>query len=293
MASHLLDNTLGVCFIGVIIAAELHGVACVQAWYYFTHQDDGWPLKLYVAAVLFFDTVHQALITHTVYTYLVTNFNNTTELGNLVWSLLVEVLFNGLTALLVQSFLTVRVWRLSEGNKWLTGAALLLIFAEFGCVLAYVALSLPLDTFAELTSLKALSITVNALAAGGDVLIAAILCFLLLRSRTGFKRSDTIIKKLVVFFINTGLITSLFAIASLISITVAPTTFIYIFFFFCMGRLYSNSLLAILNARQMISAGSDSAGVFTTNDMPLSWRGMQPRARASTASSVVCLFATA
>ncbi|KAJ7493340.1 hypothetical protein B0H11DRAFT_958376 [Mycena galericulata] len=229
MGSHLLDNTFGVCFIGVIIAAELHGVACVQAWYYFTHQNDGWPLKLFVAAVVCFDTIHQALITHTVYTYLVTNFSNPPELGNLVWSLL------GLTALSVQSFLAVRVWRLSKGNIWLTGAAWLLIFAEFGCVLAYVALSLRLDTFAQLAGLKSLSTAVNALAASGDVLIAGILCWLLLRSRTGFTRSDTMINKLVLFFVNTGLITSLFAIASLISITVAPTTFIYILFFFLHG----------------------------------------------------------
>ncbi|KAJ7460741.1 hypothetical protein FB451DRAFT_1270178 [Mycena latifolia] len=283
MASHFLDDTFGVCFIGVVIAAELHGVACVQAWYYFTHQNDGWPLKLYVITVLCLDTVHQALITHTVYIYLITNYNNPPQLNNLLWSLLVEVLFNGLTALLVQSFLTVRIWRLSKRNKWLTGTALSLVLAEFGCVLAYVGMSLRLHTFAEITRLKALSIAVNALAASGDVFITSILCFLLLRSRTGFKRSDTMIKKLVLFFVNTGLITSLFAIASLISITVAPTTFIYILFFFCMGRLYSNSLLAILNAREMIR-GKDNT-IFTTKDMPTSWRAMEPMTKSTSTSS--------
>ncbi|KAJ7156813.1 hypothetical protein C8R43DRAFT_1125394 [Mycena crocata] len=150
-------------------------------------------------------------------------------------------------------------------------------FLKVVSLVPYVAMSLLLNTFAELTDLKALSTTVNALAASGDVLIASILCFLLLRSRTGFKRSDSMIKKLVLFFVNTTLITSLFAIASLISITVAPTTFIYILFFFCMGRLYSNSLLAILNARHIIVPTDD--GILTTNDMPLSWRGFRPADR--------------
>ncbi|KAJ6472687.1 hypothetical protein C8R47DRAFT_1324604 [Mycena vitilis] len=222
-----------------------------------------------VAVVLLVDTVHQALITHTIYTYLVTNFTSgLVELNKLVWSLIVEVLFNGLTALLVQSFLAVRVWRLSKGNKWLTGAAWLLILAEFGCVVAYITLALPLDTFTELANLKALSIAVNSLAASGDVLIASILCFLLLRSRTG---SDTVVNKLVMFFVNTGLITSLFAVASLISITVAPTTFIYIFFFFCMGRLYSNSLFAILNARGTIKTVCSDKNL-ASSDIPLSVR---------------------
>ncbi|KAJ7173650.1 hypothetical protein C8R46DRAFT_1083518 [Mycena filopes] len=264
MASHLLDKTLGAGFIGVVVAAGLHGVSCVQAWWYYTHQNDRWPLKFLVAAVMIFDTVHQALISHTVYTYLITNYNNSAELGDIVWSLLVEVLFNGLTALLVQSFLTVRIWRLSNGNKWLTGAASLLVLAEFGCVLAYVVISLHLHTFVELAELKDLSIVVNALAAAGDVFIACSLCGLLWRSRTGFHRSDTMIKKLVMFSVNTGLITSLCAIASLISIAAAGKTFIYILFFFCMGRLYCNSLLATLNARKMIRGAAD--GVHTTSE---------------------------
>ncbi|KAJ7282029.1 hypothetical protein C8J57DRAFT_1500685 [Mycena rebaudengoi] len=220
MATHLLDNTFGVTLIGVIVAAELHGVACVQAWYYYTHQNDEWPLKLFVAAVMCFDTIHQALITHSGYTYLVTNFNNPPALGTIVWSLVVEVLFSGLTALLVQSFLTVRVWRLSKRNIWLTGTAALLVLAEFGCVVAYVILAMPLNSFADLMRLKILSTVVNAFAAASDLLIAGILCILLLYSRTGFSKTDNVIKKLVLFFVNTGLITSLFAVASLVSVTI-------------------------------------------------------------------------
>ncbi len=54
--------------------------------------------------------------------------------------------------------------------------------------------------FAELATLKYLSISVNALAAAGDVLIAGTLCLLLHRSRTGFQKSDTMINKLVCTF---------------------------------------------------------------------------------------------
>ncbi|KAK7031505.1 hypothetical protein R3P38DRAFT_818046 [Favolaschia claudopus] len=264
-ASHALDKTFGVAFIGVVVAAGLHGVSCVQAWWYYTHQNDRWPLKTLVGTVMIFDTIHQALISHTLYTYLVSNFNNAEILNRIVWSLLVEVLFNGFTALLVQGFLTLRIWRLSNGNIWLSSIASVLVVAEFGCVLAYVALSLQLDTFVQLAAeLKTLSITVNALAAAGDVFIAATLTYLLRRSRTGFHRSDTMIRKLTYFAINTGAITSLCAIASLISISTAGNTFIYILFFFCIGRLYCNSLLATLNARKAIRGAAD--GVHTTSE---------------------------
>lgn len=115
--------------------------------------------------------------------------------------------------------------------------------------------SINMTTFAELTALKPLSMSVNALAAAGDVLIAVLLCTLLQQSRTGFRRSDTMINKLILFSINTGLLTSICAVMSLVSvrsksqmawccasdrnvaqITVWDGTFIYIAFYFCLGR---------------------------------------------------------
>lgn len=284
MSAIPLDNTLGAAFLGMVVAATLHGVSCVQAVYYFTHQSDPWYLKLLVAAVMVFDTVHQALITHTVYTYTITNWGNVDILGLLVWSLLVEVLFNGLTALLVQSFLTMRVWKLSNRSVMLTGLTGLLVVAEFACVIAFTCLSLNLHTFVGLAELEALSITVNALAAAGDVLIAATLCILLHRSRTGFHRSDTMINRLILFSVNTGFLTSLCAVASLISITVAGSTFLYIAFFFCIGRLYTNSLLATLNARKLIRGAAD--GIHTTSDnLSFSMREVPKHGAASVASS--------
>ncbi|KJA16677.1 hypothetical protein HYPSUDRAFT_206864 [Hypholoma sublateritium FD-334 SS-4] len=262
----ILDNTLGAAFIGVIVAAALYGVSVVQAWYYFGHQNDKWTTKLLVASVMLFDTVHQCLITHTVYTYTVTNWGNPASLNVIVRSLLVEVIFNGFTALLVQSFLAMRVWKLSNRKKFLTSLVGLLVLGEFGCVVAFTSMSLRLTTYVELQKLKYLSILVNALAAAGDVLIAATLCITLHFSRTGFSRSNTMINKLVraslprpdrapcaiLFSVNTGVLTSLCAVASLISIVCAGNTFLYISFFFCIGRLYTNSLLATLNARKMI-----------------------------------------
>ncbi|KAH7916690.1 hypothetical protein BJ138DRAFT_3602 [Hygrophoropsis aurantiaca] len=265
-----LDNTFGAFLIGVVVSATLYGVTCVQTWYYFSrYPSDAWYIKLLVATVLLSDTVHQALITHTVYTYLVTDFGVATDLGELVWSLIIEVLFNGFTALMVQSFLAMRVYRLSQKSILATGSVMALVIGEFVLVVVYVAKALHFETFAQLTTLKALSMSVNAVAAAGDVLIAIFLCWLLQNSRTGFRRSDTMINKLILFTINTGLLTSICAVASLISITAAPNTFIYIAFYFCLGRLYCNSLLATLNARKGLRGESRD------ENMSLSLQGVQ------------------
>ncbi|KJA21983.1 hypothetical protein HYPSUDRAFT_139786, partial [Hypholoma sublateritium FD-334 SS-4] len=237
-------------------------VSAAQAWYYFCHQKDKWPVKSMVAAVLVFDTIHQCLIVHTVYVYVITNWGNPVYLERILYlfSTKVEVLFNGLTALVVQSFLAIRLWRFSGRKSLVAGFIGALVLGEFGLYNSFV---LHMTTFVELAKLKYLSILVNALAAAGDLTIAAGLCINLHLSRTGLSRSNAMINMLILFSVNTGALTCLCAVASLISIVCAGDTFLYISFFFCIGRLYTNSLLATLNGRKMIRSAGSAAG--TTN----------------------------
>ncbi|KAF9449607.1 hypothetical protein P691DRAFT_634705, partial [Macrolepiota fuliginosa MF-IS2] len=112
--------------------------------------------------------------------------------------------------------------------------------------------SLRLETYTELTHLKSLSIAMNTLVAAGDLLIATTLCIVLHQSRTGFQRYASSI--FYVYFhtdsVNTDLLTRL--ISSQYPIVLEGQTFFYIMFFFCIGRFYSNSLLATFNARKNI-----------------------------------------
>ncbi|KAH0831946.1 hypothetical protein J3R83DRAFT_12832 [Lanmaoa asiatica] len=117
--------------------------------------------------------------------------------------------------------------------------------------------------------------SINALAAAGDVLITVFLCFTLQISRTGFQKSDTLITKLILFSINTGFLTSLCALASLVCISVWPHMWIYIAFYFCIGRLYCNTLLATLNARKGLRGGSRNG------DMLLSFKGQDAQQKTN------------
>ncbi|EIN10381.1 hypothetical protein PUNSTDRAFT_112238 [Punctularia strigosozonata HHB-11173 SS5] len=260
-------------------ADEYTAVSCSQAFFYFTRYSahDAWYLRYLVLACLVFDTTHQALITHTIYIYLVRHFNDPANLGRLVWSLLVEVLFNAMVTVLVQMwrllslydgisltqarFYVFRIWRLSNRNVWITAPVVTFVVAEFGAALAYTSLSLQLEDFQQLEKLKPLSITVNGLAAGGDLLIAIVLCVMLHTSRTGFKKSDTVIRRLMIYVVNTGLLTSTSALGSLVSIVVWPNAFIYICFYFTLGRLYTNSLLATRNIRAKMTSGDDGLSI--------------------------------
>ncbi|VDC03992.1 unnamed protein product [Peniophora sp. CBMAI 1063] len=270
-----LDETMGAFYIGVVFSASLYGVTCLQTYhYYHSYPGDALYMKALVGIVFLLDTLHQVLISHAVYIYLVTNYFNPAILTTVVWSVVAEVMVNGVMALLVQFFFVFRAWKLSNGNWFLSAPIAAMSLAEFGVITAYVIKAAPFTNYAQAASLKSISLTVNALTAITDVAIALVLCYLLQQSRTGFKRSDTLITKLIIFTVNTGLLTSLDAIASLVSYAASPNTFLYICFFFALGRLYSNSLLATLNVRRSLSGGS-SAGVESTS---ISLQGVRPSA---------------
>ncbi|KAJ7268012.1 hypothetical protein C8J57DRAFT_1326377 [Mycena rebaudengoi] len=248
-----LDNTMGSMLLGVIISAVLYGISTCQTLYYFTRYDrDPLYLKTLVALTLALDTLHLGFVIHTIYHYLISNYYSHGALQVMIWSVSLEALPTGVTAGLVQSFYAYRVWRMSHHNVFLTGLILLLIMATTGCGTAWVVLALQAQTYERLLKISPLTISINALSTAADVIITATLCIMLRQTRPASIQTETMVNKLILFTLNTGLLTSLCAVASLVSLIASPKTLIYASFYFCIGRLYSNSLLATLNARDII-----------------------------------------
>ncbi|KAH6904702.1 hypothetical protein BKA70DRAFT_1153901 [Coprinopsis sp. MPI-PUGE-AT-0042] len=261
-----LDNTMGAMFIGVIVSGVLHGVCLVQAYMYFTnYRQDPWFIRAMVMITCTFDAIHLSFITHSLYHYLISSYHDELQLQKVVWSIIMEALLTGVNGGIVQTFYTYRVWKLSKRNYFLSGFILFLILATTGSGTAWVVLGMQSKTYRELLEITPLTITINALSTAVDILIAASLCWFLHRSRTGFKRSDTIITKLMVWIINTGMLTTICAVSSLIALVVSPNTLIYATFYFCIGRFYTNSFLGTLNARRSISGSTQPSERDTSN----------------------------
>ncbi|CAL1703631.1 unnamed protein product [Somion occarium] len=91
-----------------------------------------------------------------------------------------------------------------------------------------------------------------SLAVAVDVLIAAILVYYLIRDKPGFKATENVVRTLVVYFVNTGVITMLVSIIILIFFFVFKESLIFGGMVLIASKLYSNSFLGTLNARQML-----------------------------------------
>lgn len=249
-----IELNMGTMLVGVILSAILLGVCLTQTFYYYSnYPQDRWYHKSLVGSVAILDTLHMAAITHTMYHYLITHFNRPIELDYLIWSIVIEALFTGVTGALVQCFYLARIWRLSERNYLLTALVLFFILADAGCGTVWVILAMRIDTYDQLIKINPLTITINALSTAADCLIAAALCWFLWQARTGYKKSDNVINKVILFVVNTGVLTSMCAIAALIALVISPHTLTYASFYFCIGRFYTNAFLATLNARNRLT----------------------------------------
>ncbi|KAF5327506.1 hypothetical protein D9619_004986 [Psilocybe cf. subviscida] len=85
-----------------------------------------------------------------------------------------------------------------------------------------------------------------------DVMITVSLCILLGNIRTGFKLTDSLVNTLMLYTINTGLLTSVSATACFVTFAIWPHAFVFIGFYFVLSKLYINSLLAMLNTRERL-----------------------------------------
>ncbi|KAF9074220.1 hypothetical protein BDP27DRAFT_224577 [Rhodocollybia butyracea] len=250
-ASPPLHNTMGALLIGVMISAVLWGISVVQTYIYFStfFNQDTLRLKSFVSFVFILDTAHQAMLCHLIYVYLVSNFGDVDYLGVVVWSILVMVLLSAIIAVVIQLFMCWRIWILSDKNVFWIGPIILIVVASFAITMVYFGKSWSLRTWVELAELSKVSRGVNGLNFGGDIAITFAMVYLLGTSKSGIKRTDALVNHLMHFCLKTGLLTTLCAICSLISISVWPETFVYIAFYCALARLYANSFLATLNAR--------------------------------------------
>ncbi|KAF7346202.1 hypothetical protein MSAN_01847100 [Mycena sanguinolenta] len=246
-----LQSTFGSAFIGLVVSALLYGVTILQSYlYYRNYPEDNKILKWMVAILWLLDTAHLVLCTIAVYSVLVLHFNDPDILLTSTWSMNVQTDFNGLIGLIVEVFYARRVWIVSR-NRYLTAFILVLSIIHFGLGIVF--------TIGSFRTLKAnfanlVWVTSTGLgsAAVADMTIGVSLCYYLSRSRTGIQRTDNLISTLMKYSLSTGFLTGIIACLVVLTFGIMPNNFVYVAFFWLLGKCYVNSVLAALNSRESL-----------------------------------------
>ncbi|KAF8151025.1 hypothetical protein B0H34DRAFT_160112 [Crassisporium funariophilum] len=232
-----LDRTLGAIFIGNIVAATLYGTTSTQSFTFFKgNHRDRLPFKCLIGLLWILDSFHLALITHGVYHYLVINYTNVSSLARPTWSLLCQVFTTCTSDLIVRCIFARRIWYLSNRNNGLLYTIIITSFFVFGSGIAFGVRGFIDVSFSKIILESWILYVSLGSSVIADGLVAASLCILLERSRTGFKSTDSLVNTLMFYSINTGLLTSVCAMACFVTFTIWPNEFVFIGVYFVLSK---------------------------------------------------------
>ncbi|KAL5505087.1 hypothetical protein ACEPAH_7750 [Sanghuangporus vaninii] len=258
------DNSIGAILIGGFISIFLYGVTCLQVFiYYQRYPRDKRSVKNFVYLIWAIDSFDAVLAVQICYYYLVSNYANPLAISSPVWSLKLHVLITSVSDFIVRSLFVRRIYTLSHGNKLIAISILALSVIDLvvGIIITVRAFGIP--TFAGLTAVTKLFYLNFATNITADMAVASILSYYLWINRTGSRRTDSLVKKLVLYTVNTGFITVIDALLGLICYAVMPTTLVFIAFYLNLSKFYVNSYLASLNVRKtlLLSMKGQGAGI--------------------------------
>ncbi|CDO76120.1 hypothetical protein BN946_scf184876.g13 [Trametes cinnabarina] len=235
-----LDNTFGAVLLGTFGGILLFGLTLHQTYQYFSvYTTDGPILKGLVVIVM---RVH-------LYHYLVTNYFKPQVLLKGVWSIDVYPLVSGINMVLSQSFFARRIWLVAPQYRAVVVVAGILCLAEIASPYRIM-----IPTYAQYEGSQWLVSAGSTMAVTADTLLTVILIVVLRKSRTGIKRTDSMLDIMIMYSVNTGLLTGVFNLLSMLFSFTQKQTLIWIAFGIVGAKMYGTTLLAALNSRQSIAA---------------------------------------
>ncbi|TRM64794.1 hypothetical protein BD626DRAFT_489890 [Schizophyllum amplum] len=252
MAANPVELPFGMLLIGLIVSSALYGLVFLQCYMYFrAYPEDATWIKAMVAVLLAMDTAASALAGHGVYSYLVINYGNPEVLASIDTSLEIESLLTVLVTFITQVFYGNSINKLAGQRRYVAWIIYFMAFASLAFGVAAVANNFVSVHFSglNLTSAK----IVSGFALGGnalcDLAITLALCLLFTSSKTGFKPTDSILDRLLVFTINRGAIAFLVQVFNCGFYLWNPANLVWVPFHLCLSKVYTISLVATLNQR--------------------------------------------
>ncbi|KAF8314618.1 uncharacterized protein EI90DRAFT_421946 [Cantharellus anzutake] len=153
---------------------------------------------------------------------------------------------------IVQFLFILRLYRLS-GSIWLPTLIVFLTLGQFGTgVVLFVKANFTHGPQSILFSKRPLTVSWLTLEAVADLVIGFAMSYFLQKRRTGFRRMDTVLRKLTAYAISTGLLTGILALGAMFSVAFHSPQFIPMIFIFVLGGVYTTSLLANLHSRSRL-----------------------------------------
>ncbi|KAJ7729245.1 hypothetical protein DFH07DRAFT_781990 [Mycena maculata] len=231
----LMPSTMGATLIGLFLSSVFYGVTLLQTYQYYNKygREDNWYLFALVGVLTALDSFAVISNMKSSYFYLISNFANLLAILQIDWSL--TIVF-GL-------------------------ASFVLAVQKFKKNTVYMSLMYHNGSLLYIPTITWISSSSLGCSLGADILIASTMVMYLSRGRQqGFRKTDNVLRKLMIYSINTGLITAICTTITLVLGEVLSSTFYNTIFYYPLSKCYVNSMLGFLNACESLrtQAGMNS-----------------------------------
>jgi len=196
------------------------------------------------------------------YRWVVTNYYNPAALKHATWEFTIFLISAVCTSVTVQTFFAHRVYSLST-NLYLGILVQVLVLVQFGFGVATgVIVNMKLDVGVVLGEYEWVPMSWLVIQAIADIVIATCMYLVLRHQRTGFQKTDSMVDRMILYTISTGLITSVLSCIILGMFTKYGLNVSVLTVSLPLSGLYSVTMLANLHTRKTLRARFDTPGLF-------------------------------
>ncbi|KAJ6511548.1 hypothetical protein C8R47DRAFT_1314487 [Mycena vitilis] len=245
-----LDKAVGSLLLGTYVNSCLFVVELFQMAHYFRHQNnDSRAMKTEVGIVATLNALDTVANISAVYLYAITHWGNSQYLEAQNWPIAAHFVATGFVGALVQGFMLFRFWRMTE--HWLTvGILALFSLASFAASIGTAVETTMNVFFSKHDGGASVFVTVWLIGSlVADVGIATSLVWRLHRVKTDIQPAKSLIRRLITSAVSTGTSTSIIAIIAVFAYFHEPDSNVAISVTFILGRVYSCTMLYLLNNR--------------------------------------------
>ncbi|KAK0486306.1 hypothetical protein IW261DRAFT_791003 [Armillaria novae-zelandiae] len=259
-ANYPIEWRSGPTIVGYLLNWGLFGTLSIQLYlYYLAFPKDRQFVKFLVYGIYIVEFVQTILVAHDAFAVFGYGFGDLEALTGIHCNWLVVPIMTAIVAFVGQVFYSYRIFVLSRSRiipalvicVSLTSSTASII----GGVYIYQA-----DDLTKLNNIR-ISISMGISCTGYafcDIVIAICMTFYLMRSQTGFRRTQILVTKIIRLTIETGSLTATIALVIPILFFAFPHQAFYVTPALIISKLYANTIYMVLNSRIRIVGGRDT-----------------------------------
>ncbi|KAF8892752.1 hypothetical protein CPB85DRAFT_1440773 [Mucidula mucida] len=245
---------------GTVMSFIFSGITLLQGYIYFPSKDRK-AVQVVAATMLLLDSISTFLCAEGMYVYLIPNFGSMIPLGSLAISLSVDCYLSVLITFISQMYFAWQIYTVMGTNqnglrRYILPVAVTLFahVAFFGGIACSTIMIVDKTMILANRSYRfavAVAIAKGA-AALADVIATVSLCYGLSSARTGFQKTDGLIRTLVTYTVQRGIAVTLIQVMFLVLFYGTSQHLYWLALHVNMTRLYANTFFAMLNGRDRL-----------------------------------------